>query len=186
MLQAVAFHHRLDDAVVRVTLPNRLFRRINRDEVRSTGLELLAGWTPVVLGGVSFSGDLLAQRVRVHDVTLAAGESNERRAEHQPQLRGSLDVGVPLPLGLRGNAGARYTGRQFCAHPDLGRQVELGAQTVGDAAVSRSWSLGRRAGQLLDVLSATLAVANVGDATVYDQCGLPQAGRTLRFGIELR
>ena len=187
-LQAVAFHHRLDDAVVRVTLPSRLFRRINRDEIRSSGVELLAGWAPVALRGVSVTGDLLAQRVRLYDATLPPGEPNERRPEHQPELRGSLDVGVPLPLGLTGSAGARYTGRQFCQHPDLGRQVELGAQTVGDAALSRSWPRGGggRAGALLGAVRATLAVDNVSDATVYDQCGLPQPGRTVRFGLELR
>ncbi len=183
-LQAVAFHHRLDDAVVRVTLPNRLFRRINRDEVRSTGAELLAGWAPAALGGVSFTGDLLAQRVRVHDVTLAAGEPNARRAELQPEVRGSFDVGVPLPLGVRGSALARYTGRQFCQHPDLGRQVALGGRGAGDAALTRGWSLG--GARLVRLLRATLALDNVTDATVYDQCGLPQPGRTLRVGVELR
>jgi iron complex outermembrane receptor protein len=186
-LQAVAFHHRLDDAVVRVALPNRLFRRVNRDEIRSTGLELLAGWTPASLGGVSLTGDLLAQRVRVYDATLPAGAPNERRPEHQPQLRGSLDVGVPLPLGLRGSALARYTGRQVCAHPELGRQVGLRAQTAGDAAVSRGWRLRRGAvPRALGALRATLAVDNLTDATVYDQCGLPQPGRTVRVGLELR
>ncbi|MDF1504397.1 TonB-dependent receptor [Roseisolibacter sp. H3M3-2] len=187
-LQTVAFHHRLDDAVVRVTLPNRLFRRVNRDQIRSTGVELLAGWTPASLRGVSFTGDLLAQKVRLYDETLPAGQPNERRPEHQPQLRGSFDVGVPLGLGVRGSALARYTGRQFCQHPDLGRQVALGAQTVGDAALSRAWSLAPagRGARLLRALRATLAMDNVTDATVYDQCGLPQPGRTVRFGLELR
>jgi iron complex outermembrane receptor protein len=187
-LQTVAFHHRLDDAVVRITLPNRLFRRVNRDQIRSTGVELLAGWAPASLRGVSFTGDLLAQRVRLYDETLPAGEPNERRPEHQPELRGSFDVGVPLPLGIRGSALARYTGRQFCQHPDLGRQVALGGQTLGDAAITRGWSLAGagRGGRLLRALRATLAVDNVGDATVYDQCGLPQPGRTVRFGLEVR
>jgi iron complex outermembrane receptor protein len=187
-LQTVAFHHRLDDAVARVTLPDRLFRRVNRDRIRSTGLELLAGWAPASPRGVSFTGDLLAQRVRLYDETLPADRPNERRPEHQPQVRGSFDVGVPLPLGMRGSALARVTGRQFCQHPDLGRQVELGAQTVGDAALSRGWSLAPagRGARLLRALRATLALDNVTDATVYDQCGLPQPGRTLRFGLELR
>src|SRR5687767_7560613 len=44
-LQLNAFHHRLDDAVVRITLPppDRRFQRINRDRLESTGAELLAG-----------------------------------------------------------------------------------------------------------------------------------------------
>jgi iron complex outermembrane receptor protein len=140
-----------------------------------------------VLRGVAFSADLTAQRVRVYDRTLPAGASAERFPEHQPRVRGSLEVGVPV-LGARLAALARHTGRQYCVHPDLGRQVALGAQTVGDAGLSRDWPLrgGGRAGALLRTLRTTLAVDNVVDATVYDQCGLPQPGRTVRFGIELR
>jgi iron complex outermembrane receptor protein len=70
-------------------------------------------------------------------------------------------------------------------HPDLGRQVELGAQAIADAALSRGWT--RRGGRgVLSTLRATVAVDNVADATAYDQCGLPQPGRTLRFGVEVR
>ena len=181
--QAIAFNHRLDDAVVRVTLPNRLFRRINRDEIRTTGTELLAAWSPASLHGVSFNADLLAQRVRVFDQTLDAGAPNERRAEHQPELRGTGAVTIPLPAGIRASAMARYTGRQFCQHPDLGRLVELRAQTVGDAGLSRAWRVGRG---LFQRIATSIAMDNVTNATVYDQCGLPQPGRTLRVGVEVR
>ena len=121
-LQTVGFHHRLDDAVVRITLPNRLFRRVNRDEIRSTGVELLGRLVARGAARRRRSPATCSRRsVRVYDATLAAGLPDERRPEHQPQLRGSLDVGVPLPLGVRGSALARFTGRQFCQHPDLGR-----------------------------------------------------------------
>jgi iron complex outermembrane receptor protein len=185
-LQGVAFHHRLEDAVVRVTLPDGRFRRVNRDAIRSTGVELLAGWAPPALRGASLTGDVLAQRVRVHDATLASAGSDARRAEHQPELRGALDMGVPLPFGVRASALARYTGRQFCQHPDLGRQVALEARTAADAALSRRWAPAAGARRLLRTLRVTVALENVTDATVYDQCGLPQPGRTLRAGIEVR
>jgi len=195
-LQAVAFHHRLRDAVVRVSTPENKFRRINRDEIRSTGLELLAGWTPPAhgafggswLAGLSVTGDVVAQRVRVYDRTATPGAPSERRPEHQPAVRGSLELGVPLPLALRGVAGARYTGRQYCVHPDLDREAELGAQAVADVALTRAWPLGGANGGrgLLRELRAVLGLDNVTDATVYDQCGLPQPGRTLRLGLDLR
>jgi iron complex outermembrane receptor protein len=194
-LQAVTFHHRLDDAVVRVTGADRRFRRVNRDEVRSTGVELLAGWAPPAtralpgswLAGVAVTADVVAQRVRVYDRTRAGADPETaaaRRPEHQPELRGSADLEMPLPLGVRARTGARYTGRQFCVHPDLGAQVELGAQTVGDAVLTRRWARAGRRG-LLRQLRAALALDNVTDATVYDQCGLPQPGRTLRLSFEL-
>ncbi len=181
-LQAVLFTHRLDDAVVRVTLPDRKFRRINRDEIKSHGLELVAGWTstPGRDHGVSVTGDLLLQSVRVHDQTIPTGQANAARAEHQPEFRTSWDVGLPLPLDLRGIGSVRHTGRQFCQHPDLRKLVELNAQTVASVAVTRTWSAA--GGDMRGVL----AVDNIGDTTVYDQCGLPQPGRTIRVGVELR
>ncbi|MFN2563574.1 MAG: TonB-dependent receptor plug domain-containing protein [Gemmatimonadaceae bacterium] len=184
-VQGVVFHHRLEDAVVRTTVPEtRLFVRVNRDEIRSSGAELLAAWTSSPMAprrAVSLTGDLLAQHVRVRDRLADA----ERRPEHQPEVRGSLELGVPLPLALRGTAAARYTGTQYCVHPDAGTQVRLGAQTKGDLALERSWLLGRGAG-LVKSLRALVALDNVADATVYDQCGLPQPGRTLRAGVQLR
>ena len=185
-LQSVVFHHRLRDAVVRITTPEGLFRRVNRDEIRSTGVELMASWSPVhALRGLSVSADLLAQRVRVRDLTATPGEPVVRHAEHQPQLRGSLDVGVPLPLDVRALGSIHYTGRQYCMHPDLGREVALGAQTGGDVSLSRSWSVGG-ASALWSRLRTVLALDNLADATFYDQCGLPRPGRTLRVALELR
>lgn len=184
-LQAVAFHHRMKDAVVRTTVPGTpLFVRVNRDAIRSSGAELLAEWrTPTAdpAQAVSLTGDLVAQHVRVHDDSARA----ERRPEHQPELRGSLELGVPLPLAVRGHAGARYTGTQYCVHPEQGNQVKLEGQTEGNLAVERSWPIGGGAG-IFGALRTVLSLDNVSDATVYDQCGLPQPGRTLRLMVQLR
>jgi len=182
-LQAVGFRHRLDDAVVRITLPNRLFRRINRDEIRSHGLELLASWTPRSLNGTTFSGDATLQRIRVVDATITTNTNNERRAEHNPERRASLAVTSPTVAGVRASLMARHVGAQYCQHPDLARQVKLGAQTIGDAALTRTFTM-RRSG-LLQRLAAVLAVDNLGDRAAYDQCGLPQPGRTVRLGLTL-
>lgn len=183
-LQAVAFHHRLRDAVVQTTVPNtRLFVRVNRDQIRSTGVELLGMWRSSAdsIRALSLSGDLLAQRVRVHDDSSNA----ERRAEHQPEVRGSVEVGIPLPFAARGYAGAGHAGPQYCANPDTGKQLKVQPQTDGNLAVERSWSLGRGDG-LYDALRAVLVLNNATDATLYDQCGLPQPGRTLRLMIHVR
>jgi len=192
-LQAVAFHHRLRDAVVRISTTEGRFRRINRDEIRSTGLELLGSWSPGLAGsrgrpswsdGVSLSSNLLVQRVRIIDPSLPVGVPSERHAEHQPEVRSSISVGIPLALAVHALASAHYTGRQFCVHPDLGRQVALGPQTGGDLALTREWSLEQSG--LLRTLRAVLALDNVTDATIFDQCGLPRPGRTLRVTLQLR
>lgn len=183
-VQAVAFHHRLEDAVVRTTVPNtRLFVRVNRDEIRSTGLELLGAWhsSPDPLRTISLTGDLLAQRVRVHDDSANA----DRRPEHQPEVRGSIELGLPLPAAVRAFAGARHTGGQYCVNPDSGMQQRLASQTEANIAAERSWPLGRGTG-VFGALRTVLSLDNAANATVYDQCGLPQPGRTLRLMVQLR
>ncbi len=182
-LQAVGFRHRLEDGVVRITLPNRLFRRVNRDEIRSTGVELIASWLSAELKGASITADATIQHVRVHDQLLTGSVENESRAEHTPEQRGSLTISSPMLAGFKASLMGSYTGTQYCQHPDLNRQVELSSQTVSNAAVTRSFQL--RNNGILQRLTALIAMDNIGNRTVYDQCGMPQPGRTLRFGLTL-
>ncbi|MGH7717776.1 MAG: TonB-dependent receptor domain-containing protein, partial [Gemmatimonadaceae bacterium] len=181
-LQGVAFHHRLSDAIVRTTTEEGKFRRVNRDQIRSTGVELLAGWSSE--RGLTVSGDLLLQRVRVADPAVTDAD---RRPEHQPEVRASVDVATPLPFGVRGGAGVRVTGKQYCVNPDLGRQEALARQTRGDVSLEREWRIGRgETARALDRVKVALSLDNVTDAAVYDQCGLPQPGRTLRLVVSWR
>jgi iron complex outermembrane receptor protein len=178
-LQAVIFHHRLSGAIVRAPVGDGKLRRENRDQIRSTGMELLAGWAS---DAIAITADLTAQHIRTHDP--AAGE--RRRPEHQPEFRMGTELEFPLPLAITGRAGARYTGSQTCVHPDLEREVKLDPQLSGDVGVARAWILRSAARSLLRTLRLSLTLDNIADAAVYDQCGLPQPGRTLRLGFEVR
>jgi iron complex outermembrane receptor protein len=181
-MQAVLFHHQLHDAVVRTnfTGTNR-FIRVNRDEVVSTGLELFASYNAdrVTGRGLTLSGDLLVQNVRITDQIASAA----RQLEHQPEFKARVEVGLPLVLQMNGFASARHTGRIYCLHPDGGALVELKAQTAFDMSFSKLLRV--RSSGLLGRLKAVFGVDNVTDAAVYDQCGLPQPGRTLRLGFQL-
>ncbi len=179
-LQAVGFHHRLADAIVREATRDGRFRRVNRESVRSTGVELLAGWSAA--SGWSLTGDLLLQRVREDG-------SEGDAPEHQPEVRVRLGLAAPLPLGLRLLSDLRYVGRQYCVDPDLATAVTLEGQAEGDVGLERTWALRRGvdgAGRLLSSLRAMVSVDNVTDAAVYDQCGLPRPGRTLRVALQFR
>ena len=174
-LQAVMFHHRLSDAIVRVAGAGRLQRRVNRDQIRSTGLELLGTWRGA--GGTELLGDLLWQDVVVRDQSADAS----RRPENQPELRFGLGVGAPIGGGVRAMAGAHYTGVQYCVNSDTGADDRLDGQLRADGSLERSWRLGgvRAASRLL----TRLAAENLADRVVYDQCGLPQPGRTVRLTV---
>lgn len=177
-VQAVVFHHQLKDAVVKVTTEGKKKRRVNRDELRSTGTELLATWHHS--SGVELMGDLLLQHVRILDPTSDASD----RPENMPQFRAGADLGVPLPWSIRGLAGAHYLGDQYCGNPIKGRpDLHLGAKMQGDLGLERDWSLGRAASAVLSTLRTRLSMDNFTDQAAYDQCGLPQPGRTVRLTV---
>jgi iron complex outermembrane receptor protein len=177
------FRHNLDDAVVRVTLSNPTrFMRINRDRIESVGAELLAG---MVFGvdqdrSVSLTADATVQKIEVMDDSAGT----ERHAENNPEMRGMLELGVPLPAKLRAFANARYTGTQYCLNADSGNEDRLKAQTEADVALERRFAVSGRGP--IRSLRALVSLDNVANSLVYDSCGLPQPGRTLRFMFSFR
>jgi iron complex outermembrane receptor protein len=144
--QVTLFTSRIDDAVVRTTLPNRRFFRVNRDRFESRGAEMTAG--------------------------VALGRATLRY--------GSLLGTWALPRGVELQARARALGATQCTNPDSNRlDTQAGAATA-DLGAERRW-LSRG----LLRLRASLQVENVLDKALYDKCGLPQAGRTVRVGVTI-
>lgn len=180
-LQVVAFRHRLDDAIVRGAPPAgspARYQRVNRDRVRSTGLEILTGYTR---DRFALEGELTLQDVEV----VEPGRPGVR-AEYEPELAGGVGGTVPLPMGIEIGAEMQFRGRQFCAAPSVGAEEyrELAASGRTDVQLSRTFAFDRRRATF-DRLGVELAVDNVTDAPAYDQCGLPQPGRTLRLQLRL-
>jgi iron complex outermembrane receptor protein len=176
-LQVVGFHHRLKDAVVRTTLPDRRFFRVNRDRLSSTGVELLAS---AMVGPVEVGGDATLQTVDLTDPT--AGVTH--RPENLPEFFGTVHAAVPLPLDIRAFAELRHTGSQYCIDPGTGEDIELDAGAVINAYVARRWPLRANSGMLRN-LETRVSVDNVGDVALYDQCGLPRPGRLVRFQLRV-
>jgi iron complex outermembrane receptor protein len=179
-LQAVVFHQRLSDGIVRSSVTSeegeRKFKRVNQKQVRSTGLEILASGS---LGPFSVSGDLTLQ-----DVKGLEEDGSEVELEYEPDVSGKLAVGLDLPWEVLGSADLRFMGDQFCQNPEVGGLQGFETNPSLDAGLRRAFrTSGRRA---LTRWEAFLSVNNVTDAAVYDQCGLPQPGRTVQLQIRLR
>lgn len=173
-LQTVFFHQRLVDGIVRTSVQQggmNLLKRVNREEVRSTGVEFLASGS---VGVVAVSSDLTLQHVR----GLERGESFE--LEYEPSTIGRVGVGLPVGAGVEASATTRWVGRQSCENPEIGGLQSVSASGIGDLALRRSFDGGDAFPGRLD---AVLAFRNLTDATVFDQCGLPQPGRTLEVRL---
>ncbi|MDA0329575.1 MAG: TonB-dependent receptor [Gemmatimonadetes bacterium] len=177
-VQIVGFHHRLSDGIVRSTVTGAdgvgRFQRVNQDEVRSFGLELLVARS---FGSTTATGDLTLQEVQGFD---GAGGSVE--LEYEPTVVGKFGLDVPLPAAIRGGGEVRYLGGQQCQNPESGGLQPLGASTMVDLSLRRLFRFGR-SGPLSRV-DARASLRNVTDAMVFDQCGLPQPGRL--FQVQFR
>ncbi len=173
--QAVLFWQQWSNAIVRTGTEDGKFRRENRNRITATGAELLAA---LQLGEALLSADLTLQSVTLSDALVPDSEQNP---EYQPEIFGSISLGGPVVWGIQGRAGLKYVGRQYCVNPDVGGQETLDPSGRLDLLVSRQWSFGGA----LRRLQATLALDNVTDGAVYDQCGLPQPGRMLRLQFRL-
>jgi iron complex outermembrane receptor protein len=176
-VQGVAFYRRLNGAIEQIRLPDQRRQRVNLGTVNSGGLELLAATT---VGRVGLSADLTIQRVR-----LSARDRTERvRPEYQPTLITGLQTRIALPLAVTTTLDARHVGRQYCLNPNGTGELTLDASTRYDVALARSFT--PRTAGVVSRLEVRTAVDNVLDSAVYDQCGLPQPGRTLRLQLMVR
>jgi iron complex outermembrane receptor protein len=171
--QVALFGSRIRDAVVRTTLADRRFFRVNRDRLDSHGVELTGG---LALGATTVRGDLVVQRARLADQTIA--DPALREPEDVPSRYGSVLATWALAPGVELQGRLRAVGATRCTNPDSGRlDTQRGAATT-DVGVERRWR--SRAGI---ALRALLQLENVTDRALYDRCGLPQAGRTFRLGF---
>jgi iron complex outermembrane receptor protein len=178
-LQMVGFHQRLDNAIVRGAPndPTYRFRRVNRDLIRSTGAEVLAGYS---VGRLALETEFTLQTV---DVVEPGTEGV--RAEYEPELAGGVGGTLPLFAGIEAGAEVQYWGEQFCSSPQPGQSdyVRLEPSSRTDVQFARTFRLPDMA--TFQRLGVEVAVDNVTNAAIYDQCGLPQPGRTLRLQIRL-
>jgi iron complex outermembrane receptor protein len=171
-VQVVAFHRNLADAIEQVTLPDRRRQRVNVEGVRSNGAEVIASWSG---RGLSATVDATVQRATITGSTLAP--------EYQPSATGGVSLAVPVLFDVRAGMDARYTSRQYCNDPDGAGQLALAPAGRLDAHAFRSFRV--RSGGTLSQVELRLSADNVLDSPTYDQCGLPQPGRTLRLELRL-
>jgi iron complex outermembrane receptor protein len=177
-VQVVGFYRDLDGAIERITLPDRKQKRVNVGSVRSSGVELLGS---MQLGRLSFTADVTLQRVHLYD---DAGVRQAGHAEYQPSVLAGARAQMLLPLALRASATADHVGRQYCINPNAPGELELESSERFDADLSREFRL--RSSGFGSRAELRAALDNITDTAIYDQCGLPQPGRTFRFQVRLR
>ncbi len=177
-LQLVGFRNRLSGAIRRITLPDKKRKRVNADQLRSTGVEILFSQS---VGVLSLGGDITLQAVDLIDPSTAAST----KPENLPERSGSVFARFPLIAGISAGAETEYTGAQFCQDPDTGADVKLKGGSWLNAMLSKVFSMPATGAGMLSRVEARASIDNVADTALYDQCGLPRPGRLLRFEVRL-
>jgi iron complex outermembrane receptor protein len=175
--QAVAFHQRLTDGILRstVTTPEgKKYQRVNEDEVRSTGFEILASGN---IGFVGLAGDLTLQKVRG-----IAVDGTEEQLEYEPAVAGKVTADISLWSGFRATATTRFMGSQYCQNPEAEGLEQFDGSQHLDLGLRRAFG---GSGGVFSSVEAVLRLENATDALVMDQCGLPQPGRTFRLQLRI-
>lgn len=177
-LQLVGFRNRLSGAIRRITLPDKKRQRVNADELRSTGVEILFSQN---VGVLSLGGDLTLQSVNLIDPSTAASS----QPENLPERSGSAFVRFPLMAEISAGVEAAYTGAQFCQDPNTGADVKLKGGSWLNAMLSKVFNVPATGAGMLSHVEARASIDNIADTALYDQCGLPRPGRLLRFEVRL-
>jgi iron complex outermembrane receptor protein len=178
-IQVVGFRQILSEGIVRVGVatpqgPRR--QRVNRDRIRSTGLELVTSgeWR-----AVQYGGDITLQQAwQIED-----GSGDRTRPEYEPSVVGGLSVATHLPAEFRVSGGYRFVGRQSCLDADSATMDRLAKTHRFDLQLRRLFAFEGRSA--LANVDALVSVTNLTDNAIFDQCGLPQPGRTLRIQLRL-
>ena len=178
-IQLVGFYQHLKNGIVRSSdvgidgIPR--FKRINHERVKSLGLEFLAVRT---MGLVTLTGD-----VTIQDVTGIDQKGARVQLEYEPIIIGRVGLETPLGDVFRASGNLRVMGNQMCENPELGGLQSLPSSGMLDLRLRGFFRL--HSGSSLARVEAGVGLRNATDASVYDQCGLPQPGRTFQIQIRL-
>jgi iron complex outermembrane receptor protein len=128
---------------------------------------------------MQYTGDLTLQQAwQIED-----GSDVRVRPEYEPVAVGGLDMAIPVPWDLSLSGGYRFVGKQSCLNAEPGSMDTLSQTHRFDLKLRRFFSFEGRS--TLANVDALVGVANLTDNAIFDQCGLPQPGRTFRVQLRL-
>ena len=178
-IQVVGFYQRLKNGIVRSSVVGidhiPRFKRINHERIKSLGLEFLAVRT---MGLATFSGD-----VTIQDVTGIGQDGARVQLEYEPIIVGRVGLETPLGDIFRASGNLRVMSSQMCENPEIHGLQSLPGNGMLDLRLRGFFRL--HSGSSLARVEAGIGLRNATDASVYDQCGLPQPGRTFQIQIRL-
>ncbi len=163
----------LSDGIVRVTLPERKFQRINKDRVRTYGVELAGSYKPGNSCSINFDFTYLN--------SFAKGNNGYTDTlEYKPKYSSSLFIDYSFTDDLSMLTELEYLGGEFGL-----REGSTGFQKLPDYFLINLRASYRFIFGNGYELEFYIRANNILDRLYYTQIGLPEAGRQYFFGMNL-
>jgi len=163
----------LKDGIVRISLPQKQFQRVNKDEIRTYGLELVSKY---YCGNFStiFSITFLSARAKNK-----SGEFADT-LEYRPEVNGILGFDYSITKDLNAVLEFEYIGKEYGL-----KEGTTGYQRLPDYLLTNlrlSYNIGIGASNL----EIFIRFNNLFDRLYYTQFGLPEAGRQIFAGANFQ
>ncbi len=163
----------LKDGIVRIGLPKKQFMRINKDQIRTYGLELVSRYYNNNNLRSSFNFTFLSAMSK-NDL----GEFKDT-LEYRPQIKSSFDLDYSISKNLNALLELEYTGLEFGLKEGSTGYQKLPDYFLANIRAAYSFSMNE-----LD-FEIYFRLNNLFDRLYYTQFGLPEAGRHFLIGANM-
>lgn len=159
----------LKDGIVRISLPQKQFKRVNKDEIRTYGVELVTKYN---YGNFSsnFNLTLLSAKAKNPD-----GEFKDT-LEYRPEINSRFGIDYTITKNLNTLIELEYIGREYGLKEGSTGYQSLPDYLITNLRLSYNFEIGS------SNLETYLRVNNIFDRLYYTQFGLPEAGRQIFVG----
>jgi len=159
----------LKDGIVRISLPQKQFKRVNKDEIKTYGLELVSKYNH---GNFSSSFNLTLLSAKGKNPN---GEFIDT-LEYRPEINSSFGVDYTITKNLNTLIELEYIGREYGLKEGSTGYQSLPDYLITNLRLSYNFEIGS------SNLETYLRVNNIFDRLYYTQFGLPEAGRQIFVG----
>jgi iron complex outermembrane receptor protein len=163
----------LIDGIVRVSLPQRQFQRVNKDEIRTYGLEVVSKYSSGNFSS-AFNITLLSARAKNK-----SGEFADT-LEYRPGINGSLDFDYSITKELDAVLEFEYIGKEFGLKEGTTGYQSLPEYLLTNIRLAYNFEVGH------SNLEIFIRLNNLFDRLYYTQFGLPEAGRQIFAGANFQ
>jgi len=168
------FYTNLSDGIVRATLPGRQFKRINKNAVKTYGIETVTRYRFTKKIKTSFNFTFLDSKAKTK-----AGEFTDT-LEYKPQIISSLDISYFPTKKIQTNLEFIYTGIQFGL-----KEGNLYFQRLPNyLIINLRFAYNFKMGNNYDV-ELYVRANNIFDKLYFSQWGLPESGSEFWGGIKI-